>query len=393
MIFNKLQFWLASYFAYIMTNDIGIHFDKRFAFISVQIGTIIYTFTINPLASMYMSFLLALPCHSPAINEVVFDKTKLNFSKWVYSAQDFKCSAYFGCVADGWNNINANLHNVFANEPAFRRLTYSQCIKITHFVEYVTCTESWDCKKWIRGKKREKYFWINRVMLLKRPNLKRKKLDRDQMTRKNIHTHNPRTRTRSLSQFGILATTTIDDVNHKLCDDIHTNGTFQNRKLSISIRKGCLNKAIRFVFEPIGIVGLTKKPHETLNRIWDKHMCVTPAWPCIDSMDYRIMSISISIPTISDVHKTRFYVFTLFTGLYDRFKYLNRDFNSIFTHPLCFACARVIKFNPSIVWKRICTTLWSRQFGQIVNWLIFIHLKKETHLLRVGNRQPFICLQ
>lgn len=95
--------------------------------------------------------------------------------------------------------------------------------------------------------------------------------------------------------------------------------------------------------KPIGIVGLTKKPHETLNRIWDKHMCVTSAWPCNDSMDYRIMSISISIPTISDVHKTRFYVFTLFTGLYDRFKYLNRDFNSIFTHPLCMCQSHKIQ--------------------------------------------------
>lgn len=249
MIFNKLRFWFASYFACIMTNDIGIHFDKRFAFISIQIGTIIYTFTINPQSGMYTSFLLALPCHSPAINEVVFDKTKLNFSKWVFSAQDFKCSAYFGCVADGWNNINVNLHNVLANEPAFRRLTYSQCIKITHFVEYATCTESWDCEKRIRGKKREKCVWINRVMLLKRPNFKKKTWQKIPNDKKKIPTHNPRTHTRSLSQFGILAMTTIDDVNHKLCDGIHTNEAFQNRKLSVSIRKGCLNKAIRFVFD------------------------------------------------------------------------------------------------------------------------------------------------
>lgn len=206
MIFNKLRFWFASYFAYIMTNDIGIHFDKRFAFISIQIGTIIYTFTINPQSGMYTSFLLALPCHSPAINEVVFDKTKLNFSKWVFSAQDFKCSAYFGCVADGWNNINANLHNVFANEPAFRRLTYSQCIKITHFVEYVTCTESWDCEKRIRGKKREKCFWINRVMLLKRLKFTKKKLGRKIPNDKKINTHaqskNPHTLSITIRNFG-----------------------------------------------------------------------------------------------------------------------------------------------------------------------------------------------
>lgn len=299
--------------------------------------------TLNP---VWMSFLLALPCHSPAINEVVFDKTKLNFSKWVFSAQDFKCSAYSGCVADGWNNINANLHNVFANEPAFRRLTYSQCIKITHFVEYVTCTESWDCEKWIRGKEREKCFWINRVMLLKRLKFTKKTWQKNTKWQEKKYTHtqskNPHTLSITIRNFG-------NDNNWRCQPQTLWRHPYEMERFKIEnypfrFGKGAwIKRYASSLTEPIGIVGLTKKPHETLNRIWDKHMCVTSAWPCIDSMDYRIMSISISIPTISDVRQTRFYVFTLFTGLYDRFKYLNRDFNSIFSHSLCMCQSHKIQ--------------------------------------------------